>query len=157
VRDAWQTEWQACYNGQVTREFFPTVKSELCFTQTNSVTRSLKSSLATLSSKNISFASILPLLQSVIVGPAQSQSLISYFTALSTLHNALYFLRLVSLRMVTGLDLSPLYQLIPTSGKRPLLSSAQPNVCDGIAHRLPYRLGLTRFCYIIILYINFID
>ncbi|EFX76751.1 hypothetical protein DAPPUDRAFT_106650 [Daphnia pulex] len=84
----------------------------------SSLNRSLKSSLATLSSKNISFASILPLLQSVIVGPAQSQSLISYFTALSTLHNALYFLRLVPLRMVTGLDLSPLYQLIPTSGKR---------------------------------------
>jgi hypothetical protein len=27
VRDAWQTEWQACYNGQLTREFFPTVQS----------------------------------------------------------------------------------------------------------------------------------
>jgi len=27
VRDAWQTEWQACYNGQLTREFSPTVQS----------------------------------------------------------------------------------------------------------------------------------
>nr|CAH0098508.1 unnamed protein product [Daphnia galeata] len=27
VRDAWQAEWQACYNGQLTREFFPTVQS----------------------------------------------------------------------------------------------------------------------------------
>ncbi len=146
VRNAWQTEWQACYNSQLTENFSPRSNQQLCFTQTNSVARSLKSSHATLSSKNISFASILPLLQSVIVGPTQSQSLISYFTALSSLHNTLYFLRLVPLRMATGLDLSPLYQLIPTSGKRSLLSSAQPNVCDGIAHRIPYRLGLTGLC-----------
>ena len=28
VRGAWQAEWQACCNGQLTREFFPTVQSE---------------------------------------------------------------------------------------------------------------------------------
>jgi hypothetical protein len=27
VRDAWQTEWQSCCNGAVTREFFPTIQS----------------------------------------------------------------------------------------------------------------------------------
>jgi hypothetical protein len=113
-----------------------------------------KSSQATLSSKNISFASILPLLQSVIVGPSQSRSLTSYFTGLSSLHNAAYFLRLVPRRMVSGLDLLPLFQLIPTSGKRPLLSSAQPNVYDGIAHRLPCWLGLSRLFYVKILFIN---
>jgi hypothetical protein len=79
------------------------------------------------------------------VGPSQSRSLISYFNALSSLHNALHFLRLVPLRMVTGLDLSPLYLLTQTSGKRSSLSSAHPNVCDGIARRLPCRLGTTRF------------
>ena len=113
-----------------------------------------KSSQATLSSKNISFASILPLLQSVIVGPSQSRSLTSYFTGLSSLHNAAYFLRLVPRRMVSGLDLLPLFQLIPISGKRPLLSSAQPNVYDGIAHSLPCWLGLSRLFYVKILFIN---
>ena len=87
-------------SGPQSRIIFRTMGLETTCRQVAQILSGLKSSQATLSSKNISFASILPLLQSVIVGPSQSRSLTSYFTGLSSLHNAAYFLRLVPRRMV---------------------------------------------------------